>query len=45
VVRSIAGTGDLRIMEGDDHLLTNSHDVMFEEVLKWLKNIFEGIEQ
>jgi len=42
MVRTIAGTGDLRIMEGDDHLLTNSHDHMFEEVLKWLKNIFEG---
>ena len=41
IVRTIAGTGDLRIMEGDDHLLTNSHDHMFEEVLKWLKNIFE----
>jgi pimeloyl-ACP methyl ester carboxylesterase len=41
MVRTIAGTGDLRIMEGDDHLLTNSHDHMFEEVLKWLKNIFE----
>jgi pimeloyl-ACP methyl ester carboxylesterase len=45
VVRAIAGTGDLRIMEGDDHLLANSHDVMFEEVLKWLKNIFDGAEQ
>lgn len=42
VVRSIAGSGDLRIMEGDDHLLTKSHDVMFEEVLMWLKQIFEG---
>jgi hypothetical protein len=43
MVRTIAGYGDLRIMEGDDHLLTNSHDHMFEEVLKWLKNIFEGV--
>jgi pimeloyl-ACP methyl ester carboxylesterase len=43
MVRTIAGTGDLRIMEGDDHLLTNSHDHMFEEVLKWLKNIFDGV--
>jgi pimeloyl-ACP methyl ester carboxylesterase len=42
MVRTIAGYGDLRIMQGDDHLLTNSHDHMFEEVLKWLKNIFEG---
>jgi pimeloyl-ACP methyl ester carboxylesterase len=41
MVRTIAGSGDLRILEGDDHLLTNSHDHMFEEVLKWLKNIFE----
>jgi len=29
-------------MEGDDHLLTKSHDVMFEEVLMWLKPIIEG---
>lgn len=43
MVRTIAGDGDLRIMQGDDHLLTNSHDHMFEEVLKWLKNIFEGV--
>jgi pimeloyl-ACP methyl ester carboxylesterase len=45
VVRAIAGTGDLRIMEGDDHLLTNSHDVMLEEVLQWMKKLIEGIEQ
>ena len=44
MVRTIAGTGDLRIMEGDDHLLTQSHDHMFEEVLKWLKNVFEGTQ-
>jgi dienelactone hydrolase len=43
MVRTIAGYGDLRIMQGDDHLLTNSHDHMFEEVLKWLKNIFDGV--
>jgi len=39
VVRAIAGYGDLRVMEGDDHLLVNSHDVMFNEVLAWLDKV------
>lgn len=40
VVRAIAGTGDLRIMPGDDHLLARSHDVMLESTLEWLDGVF-----
>lgn len=40
VVRAIAGTGDLRIMPGDDHLLARSHDAMLEGTLEWLDSVF-----
>ena len=40
VVRAIAGGGDLRIMEGDDHLLAKSHDVMLEDTLAWIEQVF-----
>lgn len=40
VVRDIAGGGDLRILEGDDHMLARSHDVMFAEVLGWVERVF-----
>lgn len=40
VVRAIAGTGDLHIMPGDDHLLAKSHDVMFDKVMSWLDDVF-----
>ena len=39
VVRAIAGTGDLRIMPGDDHLLSRSHDVMFADVLAFVGDV------
>lgn len=39
VVRSIVGSGDLRIMPGDDHLLSNSHDVMYSDVLAFLADV------
>ena len=39
VVRAIAGHGDLRIMEGDDHLLSRSHDVMHRDVLAFLEDV------
>lgn len=43
VVRAIAGYGDLRVMAGDDHLLANSHDAMFDAVLTWIEQC-ESIE-
>ena len=42
VVRAIAGSGDLHIMPGDDHLLAKSHDVMFETTMKWLDEVLIG---
>lgn len=42
VVRAMAGTGDLHIMEGDDHLLARSHDDMMSIVMPWLHNVFAG---
>lgn len=44
VVRAIAGSGDLHIMPGDDHLLAKSHDVMFETVMTWLDEVFKDGE-
>ena len=41
IVRAMAGTGDLHVMHGDDHLLANSHDVMLETVTQWLTTVFE----
>jgi pimeloyl-ACP methyl ester carboxylesterase len=43
VVRAMAGTGDLHIMEGDDHLLARSHDDMMAIVEPWLDAVFEGV--
>ncbi len=40
VVRAIAGSGELRIMPGDGHLLAKSHDVMREEVNAWCDTVF-----
>lgn len=40
VVRAIAGTGDLHVMPGDDHLLAKSHDIMFATVMSWLDGVF-----
>lgn len=45
VVRAMAGTGDLHIMEGDDHLLAHSHDEMLTILEPWLANVFEGVPQ
>lgn len=45
VVRSIAGTGDLRVMHGDDHMLANSHHEMFETTMTWLDHVFSGTTQ
>jgi len=42
VVRAIAGYGDLQVMVGDGHLLTNSHDVMYETVLNWIEQLNSG---
>ena len=42
VVRAIAGTGDLHVMHGDDHLLVKSHDVMFSTTMDWLNTVFAG---
>jgi predicted esterase len=43
VVRAIAGTGDLHVMHGDDHLLVKSHDVMFSTTMEWLNTVFTGV--
>jgi alpha/beta superfamily hydrolase len=43
VVRSIAGTGDLHVMYGDDHLLAKSHDVMLSTTMDWLGTVFAGV--
>jgi pimeloyl-ACP methyl ester carboxylesterase len=43
VVRAIAGTGDLHVMHGDDHLLSKSHDVMFSTTMDWLNTVFAGV--
>jgi pimeloyl-ACP methyl ester carboxylesterase len=45
VVRAMAGTGDLHIMEGDDHLLARSHDEMLAIVEPWLDVVFEGVAE
>lgn len=45
VVKAMAGTGDLHIMKGDDHLLANSHDEMLAIVMPWLFEVFEGVTQ
>ena len=45
VVKAIAGTGDLHIMEGDDHLLARSHDHMMSVVMPWLQTVFEGAQK
>ena len=45
VVRAIAGSGDLRIMEGDDHLLSKSHERMRREVLEWVDSLVAGAVQ
>lgn len=42
VVRAIAGAGDLRVMEGDDHLLFKSHEVMRAATLEWVESVFGG---
>ena len=42
VVRAIAGTGDLHVMHGDDHLLVKSHEVMFSTTMDWLNTVFAG---
>jgi pimeloyl-ACP methyl ester carboxylesterase len=43
VVKAMAGTGDLHVMPGDDHLLAKSHDAMLEIVVPWLNTVFEGL--
>jgi hypothetical protein len=40
VVRAMAGTGDLHIMPGDDHLLYKSHSAINEIVMPWLSAVF-----
>ncbi len=40
VVKAMAGTGDLHLMAGDDHLLARSHDEMLSILLPWLRNVF-----
>jgi alpha/beta superfamily hydrolase len=42
VVRAMAGTGDLHVMPGDDHLLANSHDTINEIVMPWLLEVFDN---
>lgn len=42
IVRAMAGTGELHVMPGDDHLLANSHDFMHETVVNWVAKVFEA---
>lgn len=42
VVRAMAGTGDLHVMQGDDHLLARSHDAMMSVLVPWLDTVFGG---
>lgn len=44
IVREMAGCGELRILPGDGHLLSKSHDVMREETVAWCDAIFMTIE-
>lgn len=43
VVRAMAGTGELHVMAGDDHLLAHSHNEMMTILSPWLRNVFEGV--
>jgi len=45
VVKAIAGSGDLHVMQGDDHLLARSHDEMLTILSPWLEKVFEGAGQ
>ena len=45
VVRAIAGTGDLHVMPGDDHLLAKSHDAMFTTAMSWIDEVQKGLGQ
>lgn len=45
VVKAMAGSGDLHVMHGDDHLLAKSHDTMVDIVLPWLNTVFEGAQK
>jgi alpha/beta superfamily hydrolase len=40
VVRAMAGTGDLHVMPGDDHLLNKSHEAINNIVMPWLAQVF-----
>ena len=45
VVKAIAGSGDLHVMQGDDHLLARSHNEMLAILDPWLEKVFEGADQ
>lgn len=45
IVREMAGSGELRILPGDGHLLAKSHDIMREEVNAWCDAVFMTVEQ
>ena len=45
IVREMAGSGELRVMPGDGHLLAKSHDIMREEVNAWCDAVSMTVEQ
>ena len=45
VVKAIAGSAELHVMQGDDHLLARSHDEMLAILYPWLEKVFEGAGQ
>ena len=42
IVRAMAGTGDLHLMPGDDHLLYKSHGTINEIVMPWIVDVFSS---
>ena len=45
IVREMAGCGELRVMPGDGHLLSRSHDIMREETNAWCDAVFMTLEE
>ena len=42
IVRAMAGTGDLHLMPGDDHLLYKSHGTINEIVMPWIVDVLSS---
>lgn len=44
IVREMAGCGELRVLPGDGHLLSKSHDIMREETNAWCDAVVMTLE-